>query len=47
MRNDACVLTDDYHGPRGWVDGSFNRNLRVTLESSIEDVDELSRRRGG
>ncbi len=19
-RNDACVLADDYHGPRGWVD---------------------------
>jgi hypothetical protein len=46
-RNDTCVLADDYPGPRGWVDGSFNRNLRVTLESSTEDVDELSRRRSG
>ncbi len=27
--------------------GSFNHDLRMTLESSIEDVDELSRRRGG
>ncbi len=46
-RNDACVLADDYRGPRGWVDGSFNRNLRVALKSSTEDEDELSRRRGG
>ena len=46
-RNDACVLADDYRGPRGWVDGSFNRNLRVTLKSSTEDEDELLRRRGG
>ncbi len=26
---------------------SFNRDLRMTLESLIEDVDELLRRRGG
>ncbi len=42
-RNNACVLADDYRGPQGWVDGSFNHNLRVTLKSSTEDEDELSR----
>ncbi len=26
---------------------SFNHDLRMALESSIEDVDELLRRRGG
>jgi hypothetical protein len=26
---------------------SFNHDLRMTLESLIEDVDELLRRRGG
>ncbi len=46
-RNNACVLADNYRGPQGWVDGSFNHNLRVTLKSSTEDEDELSRHRGG
>ncbi len=46
-RNNTCVLADDYRGPRGWVDGSFNLNFRVTLESSTEDEDKLLRPRGG
>ncbi len=46
MRNDVCVLADNYHG-QDRLTSSFNHDLRMTLESSIEDVDKLLRRRGG
>ncbi len=46
-RNNAWILADNYRGPQGWVDGSFNRNLQVTLKSLTEDEDKLSRRCGG
>jgi hypothetical protein len=46
-RNNACILATTTVVLENGVTSSFNHDLQMTLESSIEDVDKLSRRRSG